>query len=307
LIIPVKARRIAGKDLTRDAKFSPTLQALAHRTYTNLTSASYMILLSFPPGLRTVGARIKPRAKQANVLSRLNHLVHPRSLVPVSFGRPFKATWKPDQSQAGVMIIGTLHAPEGRRRATRSNCSGFRRLEFAQFRGSEVNDDVGCSDDSVFSGIRNSEILISIEREGIQGLVVGNLGPDLDLRQERVLPTDTGLDVARLGARALPLIIIDEFRAVRNIVERRGLVVQIHQRRLKIGRAAQDSRALAKCAARRVERHVLRRERGAAGVNDGDGYRRGIVQVGNITLVLVVGFNCDVPIVVELEPCDGSI
>ena len=146
-------------------------------------------------------------------------------------------------------------------------------------------------------GRRNAEIRIAVEGHAIQRLVERNLGPDLDLGREPVLPANTALDVGGLGAGALPLRIVERFEAERDVVQRLRLVVQIHHARVDICRAREQGGVAALGEARRIERHVLRRERRTAGIERGKSGR--IVRVEHIILVLPVTFRRDMPVVVE--------
>ena len=113
-----------------------------------------------------------------------------------------------------------------------------------------------------------------------------------------MLVADAGFDVAGLGAGTLSLIVVDEFRTESDVVERTRLVVHVHQGRLPIRGTGQHSRGLADCLVGSVVGHVLRRERRAS--RGDDGLRRGVEQVRHVVHMLVVGFDRDVPLIVEL-------
>lgn len=83
-----------------------------------------------------------------------------------------------------------------------------------------MNDHVGRADDREIPVGRDAEVRIAVERERIQRPVIGDFGPDLDLRRESVLPADAGFDVACLGAGTLSLEVVDEFGAIGDVVER---------------------------------------------------------------------------------------
>src|SRR6516225_5640842 len=67
----------------------------------------------------------------------------------------------------------------------------------------------------------NTEIRIAVERRRIKRTVEAKFGPDLDLRREPMLPADTGLNVAALGAGTLTLHVVVELEAIGDVVERR--------------------------------------------------------------------------------------
>jgi len=131
-------------------------------------------------------------------------------------------------------------------------------------RGSEVNDDIRRADDREVLVRRDTQICVAIEGESVQRPVIGNLRPNLDLGRESVLPADAGLDVPRLGAGALPLHVVNKFRAIGDVVQRRHLVVHVRQERLKRSGAADQRSGFANREAGRIERHILRRERSAS-------------------------------------------
>jgi hypothetical protein len=60
------------------------------------------------------------------------------------------------------------------------------------FHASEVNDHVRRTDDGEVLVGGNAEVGIAVERVRIRRLVVGNLGPNLDLGRGPVLPADAG-------------------------------------------------------------------------------------------------------------------
>ncbi|KTT89808.1 hypothetical protein NS44R_14955, partial [Mammaliicoccus sciuri] len=113
-----------------------------------------------------------------------------------------------------------------------------------------------------------------------------------------MLPADAGLDVARLHARALTLLVVVELDPIRNVVERRRLVVQVGEIGLHRRRAGEHRSAAALGEARRVERQVLRRERRPTSIESS--HCSGIVGVKHIVLVQIVGLERDMPLLVEL-------
>jgi len=72
-----------------------------------------------------------------------------------------------------------------------------------------VNDHIGRADNREVLVGRYTEIGVAVECKCIQPLVVGNLGPNLDLRREPVLPAKPG-DIAGLGADAPFLKVVDD-------------------------------------------------------------------------------------------------
>jgi hypothetical protein len=83
-----------------------------------------------------------------------------------------------------------------------TNAVALRRRLWPPTAPSEMDDDAGRADDGVAPVGGDAQIRIAVEGESIERSVIGDLGPNLDLRRGPVLVADSGLDVARPGAGA---------------------------------------------------------------------------------------------------------
>ena len=80
---------------------------------------------------------------------------------------------------------------------------------------SEVNDEVGGANDGIAPVGSYSRIDVAIERRGVERTIVGDLGTDLDLRREPVLPAERDIGISSRDAGALSLRIVEIFGAQR--------------------------------------------------------------------------------------------
>src|ERR1700733_3826277 len=171
------------------------------------------------------------------------------------------------------------------------------------FHASEMNDDVRRTDQSGVLVWRDAQVRIAVEGEAVQRFIEGNLRPDLDLRREPVLPTDTGFEIRGLGTGPLPFQIVEIFETIGNVIERPRAVVYVGHRRADFRRTRDKRRVRALRQEWRVEWHVLRRERRATEIEEAGPLRVGdkrIVLIGNVLLALVIHLERDMPLVVEL-------
>ena len=112
-----------------------------------------------------------------------------------------------------------------------------------------------------------------------------------------MLPADTGLDVRRLGAGTLSLSIVIPLNTIRNVVQRRRLVVQVGESGGRAGIAGEHRWIFALRQAGRVERRELGRERSASAGDNGRSHA--VKRVGYVSLTQIVRFERDVPLIVE--------
>src|SRR6202162_5382915 len=99
-----------------------------------------------------------------------------------------------------------------------------------------------------------------VEGRGIGRLLVADLGADLDLRADPVLPAGRDVDVARGVARALALHVIVELGAQREIVERADAIVPEGEQAEFVGGAGWQY-GMADRLPRRVRHGVTRRHK----------------------------------------------
>src|ERR1700761_4137530 len=77
------------------------------------------------------------------------------------------------------------------------------------FHASEVDDDVCGTDQGGVLVRRDAQVGVAVEGKPVEGFVEGDLRPDLDLRREPMLPTDTGFEISGFGAGPLPFEIVE--------------------------------------------------------------------------------------------------
>src|SRR6202166_914567 len=137
-----------------------------------------------------------------------------------------------------------------------------------------------------------------VEGRDIGCPVVADLGADLDLRADPMLPAGRDVDVACGVARALALHVIVELGAQREIVERADAIVPEGEQAEFVGRAGWQS-GIADRLPRRV-RHAIpsRPEIGIDRIVDVAG---GLVSfVPHVALIHVIAFERDMNLLVEL-------
>src|SRR5580692_735260 len=91
-------------------------------------------------------------------------------------------------------------------------------------------------------------------------MVIADLGPELDLGRQPMLPTETEIEVARFGSGALAFPVAIELRTEREVVQRVWRVVDVGDDAGRVRVAAQRAAGTAVRPVGGVDRNVLRRE-----------------------------------------------